>query len=192
MRNFYQFLAKGFSWKRREVCFLLHAAETQDLRYGNKNYFFIGRNVENSYKCLLHFFRKPFSFSFSFIFFSTFWNIYEQNTSHLRSSFIMRSILSGSTIKWRHNLGQVNKNHNWEPKYRLEAVHCYVLICDMVRSRRFENLYHNRSGLENIRTDLPWLWRHAYLMMDMHTQDSGGRAFSYANISKSREDNEDL
>ena len=53
------------------------------------------------------------------------------------------------------------------------------LICDTVTSRYFENLYHNRSELENIKTD----WYHGCAVM--HIQDSQGRAFLFANISKS-------
>ena len=61
----------------------------------------------------------------------------------------------------------------------------------MVTSRRFENLYHNCSGLENIKTDFTLFRCHAYLVTDMHIQDGGGLTFSYANISKRRADNED-
>ena len=67
-----------------------------------------------------------------------------------------------------------------------------VLICDMVRSRRFENLYHTHSELENIKTDFTLVVTSCNLTIDMHIQDGGERAFSHANISKSREDNEDL
>ena len=55
----------------------------------------------------------------------------------------------------------------------------------MVRLRYFENLYHNRSELENIKN----IWK-TYLMIDMHIKDGRGGPFLFANISKTREDNE--
>ena len=65
----------------------------------------------------------------------------------------------------------------------------------MVRSRRIENLYHNRSELENIKTDFTLVVT-SCIFDDGYAYPRWPRAGifdrTHANISISKEDNEDL